>query len=82
MGPVIARQKIQQTCIQLIKRARAQDAGLSNQGIPDKMNLIPLYFVVVKWWIDHRWPCSNVVCVVVEMNRKVMLVGMYVSRSL
>lgn len=44
VGPSVTRQKIHQVCLQLIKRAKAQETN-PTQAIPEKMNLIPLYLV-------------------------------------
>ena len=45
VGPTLVRQKIHQACISILRGVKAQEASVSTDAIPTKINCLPLYLV-------------------------------------
>lgn len=45
MGGATVRKKIDRSCYTIVNGVKAQEANVSNEPIPSKVQLIPLYFV-------------------------------------
>lgn len=58
-GPNTVRQKIHQLCISLVNSIRAQEKAISNEPIPSKISLLPLYFMAMQKCAAFRGGCDN-----------------------
>lgn len=45
VGGATVRKKIDRACYSIVNGVKAQEASISNEPIPSKIQLIPLYFV-------------------------------------
>ena len=78
VGPTLVRQKIHQACISIIRGVKAQEASVSTEAIPTKINCLPLYLVFTpsSLLLLYRWQCKNVVLSVVVVIISLIIVAM------